>query len=418
MITSVELAKLCNSDAELSIHARGWTGGIRFDIGGEELNLKFEAGNVSAGTSDSKEVIDVAGPKDIWDKVLSSPPPRFMSQLWTATESGLANLTKDPLVWGQRYNVADRVHEVLREAVSGKTEQRPTAPTSTRAVGTLDEVVGRYIHIELGGVSHRVYFESAGQGIPILLQHTAGSHGLQWRHLFERPEITSRFRLIAYDLPHHGKSVPPTGAEWWKEPYKLTAERAMELPLALSKALKLDRPVFMGCSVGGLLALDLARYHPDAFRAVIPVEPSLKVHVPFDSLSMLWDSRVSNEYKARMMRALTAPSSPEAYRREVEHTYAAGWPQAFLGDLWFYTADHDLRTEAKNIDTTKCAVHMLSGEYDASATLEDARACQKEIKGSTLTEMMGMGHFPMSEDPVEFVKYLMPILEKIEGLKV
>jgi hypothetical protein len=32
--------------------------------------------------------------------------------------------------------------------------------------------------------------------------------------------------------------------------------------------------------------------------------------------------------------------------------------------------------------------------------------------------MMGMGHFPMSEDPVEFVKYLMPILEKIEGLKV
>lgn len=33
----------------------------------------------------------------------------------------------------------------------------------------------------------------------------------------------------------------------------------------------------MGCSVGGQVALDLARYHPTAFRGVISLGPALKL---------------------------------------------------------------------------------------------------------------------------------------------
>ena len=113
---------------------------------------------------------------------------------------------------------------------------------------------------------YRVYYEEAGQGIPMVLQHTAGSHGTQWRHLFEYPEITSKFRLIAYDLPFHGKSVPPTGREWWGEEYKLTTSFLESVPVELSKALGLDRPVYMGCSIGGALAIDLAADFPGFFR--------------------------------------------------------------------------------------------------------------------------------------------------------
>lgn len=29
--------------------------------------------------------------------------------------------------------------------------------------------------------------------------------------------------------------------------------------------------------------------------------------------------------------------------------------------------------------------------------------------------MKGMGHFPMSESPVEFRRYLMPVLDRIAG---
>src|SRR3954452_18074443 len=148
-----------------------------------------------------------------------------------------------------------------------------------------DSPVGRYVHLVLEDLDHRVYFEEAGTGIPLLLQHTAGSHGVQWRHLFEEPSITDHFRLMAYDLPFHGKSLPPTGRRGWAEEYRLTREFAMAVPVTLAQELELERPVFMGCSVGGLLALDLARYHGDAFRAVISLEPALKIDTDLAALA-------------------------------------------------------------------------------------------------------------------------------------
>src|SRR5258708_17486635 len=130
----------------------------------------------------------------------------------------------------------------------------------------------------------------------------------------------------------------------------------------------------MGCSVGGLLALDLALHHPDVFRAVISLEGALKIEGDLESLTGFWDPRVSNEYKARLMNGLMSPLSPEAYRKETSLVYSAGWPPAFLGDLYYYLVDYDLRNTAARIDTAKVGGHILSGEYDASATAGLRRA--------------------------------------------
>jgi pimeloyl-ACP methyl ester carboxylesterase len=68
-------------------------------------------------------------------------------------------------------------------------------------VPRFDRTTGRYLHLEVAGLRHRVYFEECGQGVPLLLQHTAGSDGKQWRHLLEDRELTERFRVIAWDPP-------------------------------------------------------------------------------------------------------------------------------------------------------------------------------------------------------------------------
>jgi pimeloyl-ACP methyl ester carboxylesterase len=171
--------------------------------------------------------------------------------------------------------------------------------------------------------------------------------------------------------------------------------------------------VFMGCSVGGLLALDLARYHPDAFRAVIGLEPALRVDVDIDTLNGFWHPQVSNEYKSRLMNALMAPQSPEPLRRETVWAYSAGWPPAFLGDLHYYLVDHDLSDEAAAIDTERVGVHLLTGEYDASATIEHGQAAHDAIAGSTFDVMYGVGHFPMAENPEAFIPALLPVLEDV-----
>ena len=70
-------------------------------------------------------------------------------------------------------------------------------------------ITGRYVHVTVQGVEYRVYFEEAGKGTPVLMQHTAGTDGRQWRHILEDEKLTSQFRFVAHDLPYHGRSLPP-----------------------------------------------------------------------------------------------------------------------------------------------------------------------------------------------------------------
>jgi pimeloyl-ACP methyl ester carboxylesterase len=321
----------------------------------------------------------------------------------------------DLLALWQYYPAIQRAVQLLREELHGAAAKPVNTTMPAKKAGSLDSPVGRYVHVEIDGLDYRVYFEEAGSGIPLLLQHTAGSHGSQWRHLFEMPEITDHFRLIAYDLPYHGKSLPPDGPRWWASEYRLTKEFAMAAPLAVSGALGLERPVFMGCSVGGLLALDLARYHPEAFLAVISLEPALKVGGGSEAIAGFWHPQVSNEFKARLMLGLMSPTSPEARRMETVFAYSSGWPPAFLGDLYYYLNDHDLTAEAANIDTSKVPVYLLTGEYDNSASIEHGKAAHDAIEGSTFAVMERIGHFPMSEDPEGFAKHLLPVLEAIRA---
>ena len=49
----------------------------------------------------------------------------------------------------------------------------------------LEPIVGRYLHLDCGGHTYRVYFEEAGAGIPLVCLHTAGADGRQFRHHFK-----------------------------------------------------------------------------------------------------------------------------------------------------------------------------------------------------------------------------------------
>ncbi|WP_218574962.1 alpha/beta fold hydrolase [Reyranella sp. CPCC 100927] len=409
--TSENLAALCAADGEFRLAARFWNGGMRLRLGETLLGVTLANGAPRAGDPGRQGagVIDLAAPQEAWDALLAATPLRFVNDIAPLVMAGQMALEGDPVVYAQYYPAVMRAIELLRPPRSSGAVPPPVA------AGRFDSPVGRYVHLQLGGADYRVYFEEAGAGIPLLLQHTAGCHGAQWRHLFERPEITDHFRLIAYDLPFHGKSLPPVGPQWWASEYRLTAAFLRTIPVTLASVLKLDRPVFMGCSVGGLLALDLARHHAEVFRAVISVEGALKVDADLEALSALWHPQVSNEYKARMMDSLMSPTSPEAYRKETSHVYAAGWPPAFLGDLHYYLADYDLRAEAANIDTGRTAVHILNGEYDWSGSIEHGQAAHAAIAGSTWAAMPGVGHFPMSENPDAFVRHLLPILETIKS---
>ena len=427
------LIESCRSDGEFRLAARHWTGSLRLESPEGMCAMEVDDGEVGAVQSplgaDGRIVLKAS--EEVWAKLLSAKPPRLYNDLSTILARKEMTLEADPVCYAQYYPAVMRAIELARRWAGRPTEYLDypaavqqfervlasmppvTHPLPAKPAGTFDSPVGRYVHLDIEGQSYRIYFEEAGSGIPMLLQHTAGAHGAQWRHLFECREITDHFRLIAYDLPFHGKSLPPVGPKWWAEEYRLTASFARALPVTLARTLRLDRPVFMGCSVGGLLALDLARYHPEVFSAVISLEGALKIDAAISDLGRLWHPQVGNEYKGRLMNGLMSPTSPEAYRKETSQVYASGWPPSFLGDLHYYVEDYDLRQEASKIDTKRTAVHILSGEYDASGTMERGRAAHEAIAGSTWAGMNDVGHFPMSENPEAFFTYLLPILKQV-----
>ena len=244
----------------------------------------------------------------------------------------------------------------------------------------LDPMVGRYLLTEIEGVPHRLYFEEAGQGIPLVCLHTAGADGRQFRHLLADPEITSRFRVLAFDMPWHGKSTPPDG--WEKTEYRLTTQSYTAAIRAFCAAMELDRPVVMGCSIGGRIVLNLAIEHASEFRALIALEAA--------DFQQPW-------YTAWLHR-------PDVH----------GGPGVFKGDLYFYRVDGDLREKVKGIDTQACPLYLLTGEYDFSCTAEDTRRTAAQIPGAHVQIMKEVGHFPMSENPAKFREYILPILAEIK----
>ena len=130
-----------------------------------------------------------------------------------------------------------------------------------------EPAVGRYLRLDIAGKPHRIYVEQAGEGIPLVCLHTAGSDGRQYRGLLNDAETLARFRVIAFDLPWHGKSSPPAG--WQTGEYKLTSRTYVDTIMAVIDALGLDKPVVMGCSIGGRIVLHLALEHATRFRALI-----------------------------------------------------------------------------------------------------------------------------------------------------
>src|SRR5262245_23210117 len=104
-----------------------------------------------------------------------------------------------------------------------------------------EPIIGRYLRLAIGGKPHRLYVEAAGEGIPMLCLHTAGADSRQYRALFNDSEILARFRVIAFDMPWHGKSSPPAG--WHNGEYKLTARAYVDTIMTVVDTLRLERPV-------------------------------------------------------------------------------------------------------------------------------------------------------------------------------
>jgi pimeloyl-ACP methyl ester carboxylesterase len=164
--------------------------------------------------------------------------------------------------------------------------------------------------------------------------------------------------------------------------------------------------------MGGAIVLKIAAEFQDELSGVVGLESS--AYAPGRYNEFLHHPAIhGGELCASYTYGLNSPLSPEASRRENWWYYSQSGPGVYQGDVYFYSLDWDARRDLNRIDTNRCKVALLTGEYDYSCTPQMSEAVAAAIPGSRLTIMKGMGHFPMIENYPAFRPHLLAALDHV-----
>src|ERR1700743_990897 len=109
----------------------------------------------------------------------------------------------------------------------------------------------------------RLYYEESGEGIPLILLHAFGGNTVMWSGY--TAELAKHYRVIAIDLPGHGRSDPMDTTLVYLH------KRAAEYVLGLLDDLHIDSAYIMGASSGAFITLYMATMRPVLAKKIILV---------------------------------------------------------------------------------------------------------------------------------------------------
>ena len=115
--------------------------------------------------------------------------------------------------------------------------------------------------VEVNGLSIR--YLTVGEGHPLVLLHGAGDNALDWQWVM--PALAATYRVYAPDLPGSPNSARPPAAEYSPAFFERFTAGFLD-------ALGIEGAVFVGNSLGGLIALRLALSHPTRVTALVLVD--------------------------------------------------------------------------------------------------------------------------------------------------
>jgi pimeloyl-ACP methyl ester carboxylesterase len=249
-----------------------------------------------------------------------------------------------------------------------------------------DGVVGR---VDVPG--GELAYEEHGSGPPVVFVHSAGADRGMWRPAIAL--LRDRYRCIAVDLFGFGDSSVPTA--------RFSDFRAL---LALCASLRLDKPIFVGNSLGGLTVLNAAIAEP-------AVPAGLVVLAAFAGG---WTYGAELVEAAANLRTIAADrGADEALEAEIDlWLYNGRDPSAIAPETRAYVRSARRNTAGKNLDHTlrepMVSLSMLDrvtvptaiaiGDYDFDDFTQIGRLLHAGIRDSTLTSVAA-GHFIPLEAP-------------------
>jgi pimeloyl-ACP methyl ester carboxylesterase len=235
-------------------------------------------------------------------------------------------------------------------------------------------------YLDLNG--ERIYYalhRNQADGVPALLIHGAGENHLVWPIGLRRLPGTI---VYAVDLPGHGKS---TGAG------RSTIADYAAWAISILDMLHISAAIFIGHSMGGAVAQQLALAHPDRTTALVLIATSAKLRVAPQLLEL-----ARNDFPAAVELVSAwewGPTAPEAIKERGRQQLLTNSPRVMLDDYRACDA-FDVREQVKNIAAPAL---IVSGEADCLTPLKYATFLAEQIPQSRLCAVPEAGHMVMLE---------------------
>ncbi len=240
------------------------------------------------------------------------------------------------------------------------------------------------------------------RGAPVVFANSLGTDLRLWDDLI--PLLPSGLRLIRYDKRGHGLTDCPNG------PYQMgslvsDAERLLD-------HLGVKDCVFVGLSIGGMIAQGLAVKRLDLVRGMVISNTAAKI-----GTAEMWNDRIA-AVRSGGIEALADTVMERWFSGSFRQTDAlAGWRNMLVRQSAEGYAGCCAAIAGTDFYTTTASLTLptlaIAGSEDGSTPPDLVRETAELVKGSRFHLVRGAGHLPCVENPAEYAEVLTGFLKEI-----
>jgi pimeloyl-ACP methyl ester carboxylesterase len=248
-----------------------------------------------------------------------------------------------------------------------------------------------------------------------VLIHGIGSRWQMWAPVMGA--LSEQYDVIALDLPGFGGSaMPAPGTPPGVEPLTTLVEQFLT-------GVGVQQPHVAGNSLGGLIALELARRGTArSSTAISPAGFASPLEMALAHASLWLGVRAARLAASRADRLLNRPGARRlALRQVIEHPErmsaadAAASVRALAGAPWFDATLPSLRArEFSRGDQIQAPVTVAWGEHDRLLLPRQARRAATAIPRARMVTLRGCGHVPTYDDAGQVAQVILESASRAE----
>ena len=251
----------------------------------------------------------------------------------------------------------------------------------------------------------QINYDVEGDGPWLVMSHSLACDVRMWDEQLQA--LKGKYRVLRFDTRGHGGSDAPDGA--------YTLDMLADDLHGLLQALKIERPHFVGLSMGGMIGMTYALKHPGALRSLVLCDTSSRI--PPEALPV-WQERIQT-VTAKGMEPMVEPTlkrwftEPFLTRRPPVIERVAGMirstpPKGYIGCCQAIPKIN----LTDRLGAIKGPVQVIVGEQDAGTPVAMSEAIQQAIPGSELVVLPSASHLSNLEQPEAFNRALSAFLAR------